>query len=133
MRKRIPCLIIAGTLLSPTLLSYGQTKPIYQQTLAVGGTELITLRGETKEAVATRVDILYSRLVWILADATLAQDDIWIDFTQVDPSIYVKKRLLITVMSQDSKYNQSTPSKQAEVWRKRFAETLPLLKSIDPP
>ena len=131
--KQVISLIFAGTLLSTTLLSHAQTKPVYQKTLAVGGMELITIRGDSEKAVAARADILYSRLVWILADASLARRDIWIDFTQSDPSIYVKKRLLITVMLQDAQYNQSTPEKQAEVWRQRFSETLPILKSLDPP
>lgn len=132
MRNQIPSLLFAGAMLSLSPLSQAHTKPVSQQTLAVGGMELITLRGETAEAVATRADILYSRLVWILADSSLAPRDIRVDFTQTDPSIYVKNLLLITVMPQDAKYNQSTPGKQAEVWRKRFAETLPILKSIDP-
>ncbi len=134
MRNRITPIVLAGSMLFAELSSQAQqTKPVYQQTLAVGGTELITIRGDTEKAVVERADIIYSRLVWILADASLARRDVWIDFTQTDPSVYVKNQLLITVMVQDAQYNQSTPVKQAEVWRRRFSETLPILKSIDPP
>ena len=131
--KQVTSLIFAGALLSSTLLGHAQTKPVYQQTLAVGGTELITIRGDSEKAVAARADVLYARLVWILADASLARRDIWIDFRQSDPAIYVKNRLLVTVTPPDFQFNQSTPEKQAEVWRQRFAETLPILKSLDPP
>ena len=133
MRNQATALIFAGTLLSLTQLSHAQTKPVYQQTVAIGGMELITLRGDSEKAVAARADILYSRLVWILADSTLARRDIWIDFSQNDPAIYVKKRLLITVIPPDYQFNQSTAEKQADIWRQRFSETLPLLKSADPP
>ena len=133
MKNRISPFVVAGAVFSLCLPGFTQAQPVFQQTLAIGGTELITLRGKTKEEVATRADIIYSRLVWILADSTLSRRDIWIKLKNHDPSIYVKDRLLITVMPQDSAYNQTTMQKQAQIWRMRFSETLPILKSVNPP
>lgn len=133
MRKQIASYVLAGIALSSCLLAYAQLTPSFRQTLAIGGTELITIRGQSKEDVRVRADIIYARLAWILADSTLARRDIWIKMTSSEPAIYVKDKLLITVMPQDSAYNETTPDKQAQIWRIRFAETLPILKSADPP
>ena len=133
MRNQITYCVLAGIALSTCLLAHAQLTPSFQQTLAIGGTELITIRGQSKEDVRVRADIIYSRLAWILADSTLTRRDIWIKMTTSEPAIYVKDKLLVTVMPQDSAYNETTPDKQAQIWRIRFAETLPILKSADPP
>ncbi|WP_395141534.1 hypothetical protein [Armatimonas sp.] len=133
MRKQIAAYVLVGAVLSHCLLAHAQLPPSFQQTLAIGGTELITIRGQSQEDVRIRADIIYARLAWILADSTLSRHDIWVKMTSSEPAIYVKDRLLITVMLQDSNYNDTTPNKQAQIWRGRFAETLPMLKSADPP
>ncbi|WP_309686115.1 hypothetical protein [Armatimonas sp.] len=133
MRNQIAAYVLVGVALSHCLLAHAQLPPPFQQTLAIGGTELITIRGRSQEDVRVRADIIYARLAWILADSTLARRDIWIKMTTSEPAIYVKDKLLVTVMPQDSAYNETTPDKQAQIWRIRFAETLPILKSADPP
>ncbi|WP_395089621.1 hypothetical protein [Armatimonas sp.] len=133
MRNQIASYVLVGVALSHCLLAHAQLPPSFQQTLAIGGTELITIRGQTEADVRVRADIIYARLAWVLADSTLSRRDIWVKMTSSEPAIYVKNRLLITVMPQDSTYNGTTPNKQAQIWKDRFAETLPMLRSADPP
>ena len=108
--------------------------PMYQKTVGLGGSELITLRGSSQESVDQRVETLHTRLNWILADPTLQPADIRIRLSGKDQAIYAKDRLLLTVTTQDAAYNQTTPEKQAIAWRDRLAQVLPSLKaSARPP
>jgi hypothetical protein len=101
----------------------------FQRTLSIGGTELITLRGDTQESLDKRADIVYDRLNYILAENDLKAEDIVIVMEKNDPVLYVRKHLLITVTSQDATYNQLTQEKQSQIWHKRFCETLPELST----
>ena len=101
----------------------------FYKTLGIGGTELITLRGFSEEAVDTRAEILYSRLNIILSDSNLSATDVQVRKVGADPVIYVKDRLFVTVTPQDAAFNQITQPKQAAAWQERLAKTLPTLNS----
>jgi hypothetical protein len=124
---------IMGTTIFLSLPSEAQSSPSFQNTLTIGGTELITLRAETQASVDKRANILYDRLVYILSDPKLSNRDVHIQKTSSEIAIYVKNRLLVTVTPQDALYNQTTPEKQAQQWSKRLSETLPILKVSDFP
>jgi hypothetical protein len=104
---------------------------MFQETIGMGGSELITLRGSNMRDIHERVAILHSRLSWILADPTLTGDDVQIRKMPDGPAIFVKNRLFVTVMPQDAQYNETTVDIQAQEWRERLAETLPSLRSSE--
>ena len=123
-----------GAALSLVLLAaFGQSaanaRLTYHETIGIGGSELITLRGSNMLEIHERVGILHSRLNWILADPTLTEEDIRVRKTADGMAIFAKDRLLVTVMAQDAEYNQTTPEKQADEWCEHFARTLPSLRS----
>ncbi len=106
---------------------------MFHETLGIGGTELITLRGPTQEGVHERADVLYLRLNAILSDSTLESEDIQVRKIPSGTAIFAKERLFVTVTPRDGAYNQTTCEKQAQAWCKRLAETLPTLKSAERP
>jgi len=105
----------------------------FQKTLAIGGTELITLRSDSQKDLDRRVDIIGARLNEILGDPTLAAADVQIKPNGKETAIYVKDQFLITVTSEDAKYNMTTVENQAKEWCARLAEVLPTLKAVGIP
>jgi len=131
-RKNTITTLVALTLLTG-ITGVASAKDVYRKTVGMGGTELITFRGPSKESVEQREQLLFTRLTWILADPTLQSSDVRVRLVNKEQAIYVKDRLLMTVTTQDAAYNQTTPEKQAIAWRDRLAQTLPTLKSTDRP
>lgn len=106
---------------------------VYHCPLAIGGTEILILRGDTLAEVNRRADIVLARLNEMLGDATLTGDDVQVKLSGKEQAIFVKEKLLLTVTLQDAKYNQTTVEKQAMAWRERLAEVLPTLKATEIP
>lgn len=109
------------------------TFTVYQCPLAIGGTEILILRGDTLAEVERRADIVLARLNQMLGDATLTGEDVQVKLSGKEQAIFVKEKLLLTVTLKDAKYNQTTVEKQATAWRDRLAEILPTLKATDIP
>jgi hypothetical protein len=119
------CVILASSIAPKAAYS----RLMYQETIGMGGSELITLRGSNMRDIHERIGVLHARLSWILSDSTLTSDDVQIRKMTEGSAVYVKNRLFVTVMAQDAEYNQTTPEKQAEEWREHLAQTLPSLTS----
>jgi hypothetical protein len=112
----------------PTI-SVAMFQTVFKNTLSIGGTEMITLRGDSQASVDNRADILTNRINYILGEPNLTADDIVIVMEKNDPVLYVRKHLLVTVTTQDAAYNQLTQEKQADIWLQKFRETLPELST----
>lgn len=130
MRTRITTTLLTLALLAVPYSLHAQDATRYQQTIAVGGTELLTLHSDDEAELLSRCAILYGRLPWILADAKLEARDVHVRRSGTETMIYVKNRLFVTVMDEDAQANQNTPSLQAGAWRAQLALALPLVRVL---
>lgn len=125
------CLILGSMTMGAGMVSplpvFAEKRPIFSNTLSVGGIKFVVIRGESSETVKGRSLILEDRLVAILSDSKLMTSDVQLRKNKTDFAIYVKDQLLITVTAKDAAYNQNSQEKQAEIWQQQFAKTLPLV------
>ena len=131
MNKSTLFAVSSAILLSLLAPGSAHSRLTYHETIGMGGSELITLRGSNMIDIHERVGILHSRLSWILADSALSAADIQVRKTPDSMAIYAKNRLFVTVTAQDAEYNQTTIKKQARKWCEHLSETLPSLRSSE--
>lgn len=125
MVKSVISVVVVGTLLSGAVSAQTDAGKV-----TVGGVALFTFRssagGYTPQQ---RADTTYDRLREILSDPTFKATDITVRTARDGTAmIFVKEKLLTTIVKAEAAANLTQPSPLAERWAKHLRKVLPGLK-----